>query len=79
MKKFVLNIVLVHCSYTIFSSKFGPYIKVRHPSNEVNWHKETFLSELANFSASDQLERNFPTVQNGLEKGKTLFIILVSK
>ena len=32
--------------------------------------KKKFLSEPANFSASNRLGRNFPTVQNGLEKGK---------
>ena len=29
--------------------------------------KKTLLSELANFSASDRLGGNFPTVQNGLK------------
>ena len=39
-----------------------------------------FLSEQANFSVSDRLGRNFPTVQNGLEKRKNLYLIkLVSK
>ena len=38
------------------------------------------MSEQANFSASDQLGRNFPTVQNGPEKRKNLYLIkLVSK
>ena len=38
------------------------------------------MSEQANFSASDQLERNFSTVQNSLEKRKNLYVIkLASK
>ena len=32
----------------------------------------TTASEPANFYASDQLGRNFPTAQNGLEKSKNL-------
>ena len=36
--------------------------------------------ETANFSASDRLRRIFPTVENGLEKRKNLYLIkLVSK
>ena len=31
---------------------------------EPGWQTRENLSELANFSASDQLERNFPTVPN---------------
>ena len=42
--------------------------------------KKPFLSELANFSVSDRLGRNFPTLQNGLKKRKNLYLIkLVSK
>ena len=38
------------------------------------------MSEQANFSASDQLGRNFPTVQNGPEKRKNLYLVkLVSE
>ena len=36
---------------------------------------KTFLSEQANFSASERLGRNFPTVQNSLEKRKNLYLI----
>ena len=42
--------------------------------------QKIFLSEQANFSASDRLGRNFPTAQNGPEKRKNLYLIkLVSK
>ena len=42
--------------------------------------KKIFLSEQANFSASDWLGGNFPTVQNGPEKRKNLYLTkLVSK
>ena len=42
--------------------------------------KKLFLSEQANFSASDRLGGNFPTVQNGPEKRKNLYLTkLVSK
>ena len=34
--------------------------------------KKKLLSEPANFSASDRRGRNFPIVQNGLEKKKKL-------
>ena len=37
--------------------------------------KKKFLSEPANFSASDRLRRNFSTVENGLEKRKNLSLI----
>ena len=38
------------------------------------------MSEQANFSASHQLERIFPTVQNGLEKRQNHYVIkLASK
>ena len=38
------------------------------------------MTEQGNFSTSDWLGRNFPTVQNGLEKRKNLYLIkLVSK
>ena len=65
----------MQCSNTIFWSRFSLYINSRYPWNEVD-----FLSEQANFSVSDQLGRNFPTVQNGSEKRKNLYLIkLLSK
>ena len=62
----------------IFWSRFCPHIKGRFPWNEVAKQK-VFMSEQANFSASDQLGRNSPTVQNGPEKRKNRLIKLVSK
>ena len=62
----------------IFLSRFCPHIKERFPWNEVAKQK-FFMSEQVNFSASDQLGRNFPTVQNGPEKRKNRLIKLVSK
>ena len=78
MKKSVL-----HCNrctvVTPFLIYFFLYIKRRYPWNEVAKQK-SFLSEQAKFSASGQLRTNFPTVENGPEKRKNLYLIkLVSK
>ena len=65
----------MHCSYAICQlceAKFCPYIKGSYPWNEVDRQKKKLLSEPANFSASDRHGRNFPIVQNGLEKKKKL-------
>ena len=37
--------------------------------------KKIISAEPANFSASDELGRNFPTVQNDLEQRKNLYLI----
>ena len=63
MKKFV--------SYTIFKSKFCPYIKGRYPRNELDKQRSFFVWPSL---------QNFPTVQNGPENRKDLYLIkLVSK
>ena len=58
-----------------FLSKFCPHVKGRYLWNEVDKRKNNFFSELANFSASDQLGSNFSPVQNCLKKWKNLYLI----
>ena len=64
----------MHCGYTIFQSTFYPHEKVKYSWNVVD-KKKIILTEPANFSASDELGRNFPTVQNDLEQRKNLYLI----
>ena len=67
----------MHCSYTIFWSKFCLHKRKVHL--ERGWYVKYFLlSEPANFPASDQLGRNFPLSNMVSEKGKA-FIKLSSK
>ena len=78
MKKSVL-----HCNrcavVTPFFNLFFLVYKKKIPL-ERGCQAKHFLSEQANFSASGRLRRNFPTVQNGPEKRKNLYLIkLVSK
>ena len=78
MKKFVL-----HCwrctAVTWFFNLFFSVYKRKVLLEQGCWSK-IFLSEQANFSASDRLGRNFITVQNGPEKRKNLYLFkLVSK
>ena len=80
MKKFVL-----HCTrYTevtqLFNVNFVHIKKEGTLGTRLISKKKFFLSESANFSASERLEKNFPILQNGLEKMKNLYLIkLVSK
>ena len=67
IKKFVF-----HC--TIFNIYFV-YIQKQGGLGTRLIRKKPFLSESDNCSASDRLGRNFPTVQNGPEKRKNLYLI----
>ena len=75
MKKFVL-----HCNrYTVVTQFFClNFVRIQKEGTlgaGLISKKKKFLSELANFSASDRLGRNLPTVQNGLEKGENIYLI----
>ena len=78
MKKSVL-----HCNRcTVVTPSFNLFFLVykKEIPLERGCQAKHFLSEQANFSASGRLRINFPTVQNGPEKGKNLYLIkLVSK
>ena len=74
MKKFVLH--CIRCTVvTRFCNLDFARISKKGTLGTRFLSKTFFLSEQVNFSASDRLGRNFPTVQNGLEKGKNLYLI----
>ena len=72
MKKFVLHFnrcTVEHGFFTLILSVYKRKVPLC-----------PFFSEQTNFSTSDRLGRNFPTVQNGPEKRKNLYLIkLVTK
>ena len=80
MKKFVL-----HCNrWTVVTRSFNlSFVHIKKKGTlgtRLISQKFLFLSEPANFSASDRLGRNFRTVHNGFEKRKNLCLIkLLSK
>ena len=75
MKKFVL-----YCDRCTVVTRFFNLNFVRIYTLGTRLLSKIFLSEQVNFSAPGRLGRNFPTVQDGPEKRKNLYLIkLVSK
>lgn len=68
----------MHCSYVIFNLNF---VWIGRPlGTRLIREKNIFLSEPANFYASDRFGISFQTVQNCQKNGKTFYLIrLVSK
>ena len=78
MNKFVLHCNRCTIVTRFFNLDFGRIYKKSTLGRRFPSKKNFFLSEKANFSASDQLGKNFPAVQTGPEKTKNQ-IKLVSK
>ena len=71
--------IILHCNRCtvvaqFFNLNFIQYTPERYPWNEVH-QQNFFLFEPANYSATEQLGRNFSTVQKYPEKKKNLCLI----